>query len=170
MTGRRPLLFDRYPGDNDSKLEPIEKVYWDRQGFLSIPVINIYSALTAENSKSAVKMHGKKAKTVAAAVNSYLVIEGGEYILITRDGDKIHKDRFGELFTIVNHVARLSKGIPNPKERPMLDTPWKIQFDIEFEPTPECSWTTLIKLFEQMGTNGLGTFRPMYGSSDVNIS
>jgi hypothetical protein len=101
-------------------------------------------------------------------VNNWLNIQQHELIL-TRNGKPFHQDNFASDFQIVHHVARLPKGIPNAKVRPLLPTPWACEFDIEFLPTPDCTWEVLVKMLQQAGTIGLGTYRPLYGTYKVEI-
>jgi len=170
--GTKPLLFDRYGGTNDSKLELIEKVYWSKEGFAVMPQINIYSALSAENTKSVAKMFfGKKAKSIGMSINNSLNIVQ-PYPLILKDGKKIAKDDFEKQFTKAFHVARINKSgtaIPNPKERPMLDTPWEVFFDVEFVSTLDLTWEVMKQCFDFCGMIGLGTYRPLYGGFRTEI-
>ncbi|TXH55521.1 MAG: hypothetical protein E6Q97_08700, partial [Desulfurellales bacterium] len=140
LIGLKPLLFDQYLGSNDIKSTAIEKVYWDREGFACIPALNLFSALTAENTKSVCKQfYGTRAKKIGMAINSYLNIKQ-HTLTLERSGEKIHRDNFDSAFEIIKHVARLDKGIPNPKERPMLATPWSTSCDIEFYEYGDCAW------------------------------
>jgi hypothetical protein len=69
-------------------------------------------------------------------------------------------------------IARIMKGklaVPNPKERPMLENPWEIMFDMELYETPELNEVLLKKLFERGGLAiGLGTFRGVFGKFYVS--
>jgi hypothetical protein len=65
-------------------------------------------------------------------------------------------------------VARLDKGIPNPKERPTLPTPWEIEFTLQILPNQEIKEQEIKNLFEEGGLAiGLGTFRGVYGKFAV---
>lgn len=169
LTGVKPLLFDRYMGSNDAKPEPIEKVYWTQDGEACLPTLNLYSSLTAENTKSVAKMfYGRNAKKVGMAVNSFLYIPETE-LTLKREGKPFHIDNFDKQFEVVEHVARLDKGIPNPKVRPMLRAPWTTEFSFEFTSSPDCSWEVMVKMFQQAGIIGLGTYRPIFGTYRVQV-
>ncbi len=169
LIGNKPLLFDRYLGSNDAKPEPIEKVYWTVAGEACLPSINLFSSLSAENTKSVTKQfYGRNAKKIGMAINSFLNIRQYE-IVLERNGVRFHRDNFGSDFEVVKHVARLDKGIPNPKVRPMLHLPWQATFDIEFVPTADCTWEVLVKILQQAGSIGLGTYRPVFGTYRVQI-
>jgi hypothetical protein len=169
LIGLKSLLFDRYHGNNQAKPEPIEKVYWSRHDEACLPQINLYSSLSAENTKSVAKMfYGKNAKPLSMAVNNWLQIHQ-EDLILTRNGRPFHRSNFDSDFRIVHHVARLQKGIPNPKVRPLIDAPWQCEFDITFNPTPECNWPVMVKMLQQAGMIGLGTYRPLYGTFQVEI-
>ena len=61
-------------------------------------------------------------------------------------------------------VARLDKGIPNPKERPVIPAPWEITFDFLIYPNKEIKEVEIQNLFEDGGRAlGLGTFRGVFG-------
>lgn len=168
LTGNKPLLFDRYLG-NEAKLEPIEKAYWSDQLEACLPAINLYSALCAENTKSVTRQfYGRKAKQIGMAINSFLNIKQTELVIL-QNGKPVHRNNFASTFKVVEHVARLDKGIPNQKVRPMLPLPWTTSYEFDFTPSPDCSWTMLVKIIQQAGTIGLGTYRPMFGTYHVEI-
>ena len=65
-------------------------------------------------------------------------------------------------------VARLEKGIPNPKERPVLPLPWSLRFDMTIYPNKEIPEQDIINLAEEGGIAlGLGTFRGVFGKFRV---
>lgn len=171
--GVKPLLFDRYPGSNQAVLEPIDKVYWSKSGFAVLPQINLYSGLAAENTKSVAKMfHGKKAKPIGMAIQNGLGIDELE-IPILRDGKKVLRKNFEKDWEVVHHVARINKNgtaIPNPKERPMLDLPWSLEFNIRFAPSGELTWEVMQQAFQYLGIIGIGTYRPLFGGFTVLIT
>ena len=69
-------------------------------------------------------------------------------------------------------VAKIMKGklaVPNPKERPYIDTPWEITFELSLIETPELNENLLRKLFEKGGIAiGIGTFRGVFGKFEVS--
>ena len=61
-------------------------------------------------------------------------------------------------------VARLDKGIPNPKERPVIPLPWALEFTLSIFPNKEIQEEQIRQLFEAGGRAlGLGTFRGVFG-------
>lgn len=69
---------------------------------------------------------------------------------------------------IESHVARLDKGIPNPKIRPVLPLPWSLEFDFKLYPTKEIKEQEIMNLFVDGGRAlGLGTFRGCFGKFEV---
>jgi hypothetical protein len=65
-------------------------------------------------------------------------------------------------------VARLDKGIPNPKERPVLPLPWELSFTLSIFPNKEIKEQEIMNLFSEGGIAiGLGTFRGVYGKFEV---
>ena len=168
LVGIRPILFDRYGGDNKTKLDTMDKGYRNPAGEYGIPVLNVFSMLSAANTPSVAKrFYGKQGRDVALGVLSFVNIEA-------LDGDDPMfapiLDENGGKFTasdprvkILNHVARLDKGIPNPKERPMIPTGWRVRFRLELQQNELVNAATLSRMMEQGGILGLGTFRPIFG-------
>ena len=77
------------------------------------------------------------------------------------------RDPLSGLYKAV-HVARLDKGIPNPKERPVLPLPWSLNFFLEYLANDDVKLSEIQDLFVRGGqTVGFGTFRPAYGKFEV---
>ena len=178
LVGARDLLFDRYPGDNDTKLKPHEKVYLNTANHCVVPVVNLYSCLTAENTKSVAKFcYGKKAGNIRIGINSFVTITGDDenspnrMAALIRDGDGKPITRDDPRITVETHVARLAKGVPNPKVRPCIHVPWSVTFHFRYLKNEFISREVLIDCLQQAGEIvGLGTFRPMFGKFVVEIS
>ena len=170
LKGTRPLMFDRYPGDNNTQLRPEEKFYKTADGKLFIPAINLYSLLVAENSKSACKQYcGKSWRTVSHCIASGTNIEPFEIPIMDCDKQITFK-KFNDKIYVHKCVARVKKGplsIPSPKERPTINPPWNISFVMEIIESKDLSYTTLRNIFEYAGSMGLGTFRPFFGRFEV---
>lgn len=166
LLGVRPIMFDRYGGDNKTVLAATEKVYLGTDGkTLIMPSINILSFLSAQNRESATqRVIGRGWKTVAKSALSFAEINPIE-IPFTRNGETLTMDNAG--IRIMKHVAIVMKGklaIPNPKERPVLDLPWELSFDIVLYRNDDLNAVTLRKIFEGGGRCiGLGSFRGVFG-------
>lgn len=176
LTGITEIMFDRYAGDNKTQLAPDQKMYLTPDKIIYLPALNIRSFLTAENTVSAPKMlldsrDYKKVATALAATISVMPT----VIPFLRDGKPITFGEFVEQdngtivdklsgVQLVRHVARLEKGIPNPKERPLLGLDWMLKFKLAVAPHPDLSEEMIEDLFERGGQFlGLGTFRKVYG-------
>lgn len=175
LEGLRPLMFDRYAGDMQTKLSPEDKMYLDESNHLTMPVPNIYSLLAAENTKSVCRQFfGKNGKTIGLGINAFTNIEPFA-IPIYDDKGPIVFNGFDNQMTVVTHtvplpqisvgyhVARLKGGIPNPKQRPILALPWFLRFRVEYIENSYCVLENLRQAFEFGGIIGLGTFRPTFG-------
>ena len=172
LRGIRPLMFDRYAGDNNTALLPEQKMYFGTEkNDLVMPSANIHSFLCAENTKSAVKLayDTRQYKKYAQAVLGFVSIEPF-MIPIIRDGKQILFKGFGENgIEIHRSVARLAKGVPNPKERPVIDLPWGLEFKVTIYPNDLINETSVRLLFEKGGIPiGLGTYRGVYGKFVVD--
>ena len=176
LTGISPIMFDKYSGDNGTSLEVDQKMYFAKDGkSLVVPAINIGSFLTATNTPSAPKvlLPSKAYKAVAQAALSYTSISPFE-IPLMRDGEQIvfngftnDEDKLGGI-SVHRCVARLPKGIPNPKIRPVVDLPWDISFTLSLYKNDTLAEPMLRRLFEQGGIAcGLGTYRGVFGKFEV---
>lgn len=178
LCGTTDIMFDRYAGDNSTKLEPWQKLYFQpgNSKIIGLPALNIMSFLSAHNTNSAPKRlrDSRKFKNIANACLSFVTITPA-FIPLLRDGQPIV---FGKLegdsdplsgIYIHRAVARLDKGIPNSKERPVLPLEWSLQFNFQLVPNKEIQEQEILNLFEDGGRAlGLGTFRGVFGKFIVN--
>jgi hypothetical protein len=182
LVGLREIMFDRYAGDNKTQLAWSQKIYLvPNSNILALPATNIVSFLTAHNTNSAPKrLRDKRAyKDICNACLSFTSISALDgnpnYIPFTRNGKIIEVGKFGddrdETSGLYLHrsVARLDKGIPNPKERPVLPLDWEISFKLDIFPNKEIKEQEIKNLFEEGGLAiGLGTFRGVFGKFIVD--
>lgn len=167
LSGLRPLMFDRYAGDNNTQLNPQEKMYLDEQRRLILPALNLYSMLAAENTKSVCRQFfGKNGKTIALGIASYTMIEPFDILIQDASGPIVFTG-FSDKIKVHKAVARLPKGIPNPKERPVLALPWRVEFDVTYQENRQCTLENLKQAFAMGGILGLGTFRPYFGRYEL---
>jgi hypothetical protein len=182
LTGISDIMFDRFAGDFKTQLAWDQKIYLiPETDVLCLPVINIVSALSSHNTNSFPKRlrDARQFKKIANACLSFTQVTGDkkhpEYIPFTRNGKAITVGKFGEAkdeksgIYLARHVARLDKGIPNPKERPVLPLPWELSFQFSIFPNNEIKEQEIINLFSEGGNAvGLGTFRGVYGKFEVS--
>lgn len=173
LKGITDIMFDRYPGDNNTKLESHQKLYFEPGStrVIGIPALNFMSFLSAHNTNSAPKRlrDKRKYKDLANAMLSFINIRQ-QFIPFMRDGEVIEfgrlendKDKLSGVY-IHYGVARLDKGIPNPKVRPVLPLEWELHFTLDILPNREIKEQDVLNLVEEGGRAlGLGTFRGVYG-------
>ena len=176
LTGISDIMFDRYAGDNNTALRPDQKFYLKGDGMICLPAANVLSLLSAQNTPSAPKrfLDSRQYKKVAAALCSYVMV-GPMEIPFLRDGKPIifggfnTEERDPQTGCYVHRsVARLPKGIPNPKVRPVLPLPWTLQFIVTLYQNDEVKEEMVQNLLVRSGTAiGLGTFRGVYGKFQV---
>ena len=167
LIGVRPLMFDRYAGDNNTQLPVAEKMYLDSQRRLTLPAVNLFSMLCAENTKSVCRQFfGKNGKTIGLGMASYVTITPFEIPICDDDGPIVFKG-FNEQVYEHKTVARVKGGIPNPKHRPVVATPWNLQFTMEYIENKYCSLENLRQALTMGGMLGVGTFRPFFGRYEV---
>ena len=179
VTGLTDIMFDRYPGDNDTKLEPWQKLYLGGENGrqIMLPSANLMSFLSAQNTDSAPKrlLDPRKYKAFAQACGSFVTIQP-RMIPFLRDNEPIV---FGKLVGdedaesgvyIDRRVARLEKGIPNPKVRPVLPMPWELRFSLTLLPNRHIQEQQLMNIFQEgLLCLGLGTFRGQFGKAEVTL-
>lgn len=171
LRGIRPIMFDRYAGDNNTSLAPQDKMYLDGN-IVSIPSANVMSMLTAENTKSVTKVHypPKAGVGIRQALSSFFLIDE-EMIHLTDDGGQ--PIRFDGAWTdkifIHRAVARVKGGVPNPKERPCVLAPWYAEFNAKWIENKVVSLDGLEGIFRKSCLIGLGTFRPQCGQFAIDM-
>lgn len=177
LKGLADIMFDRYAGDNTTQLEPWQKLYLEPgdSRVIGIPAANIMSFLSAHNTNSAPKRlrDKRKYKDICNAFLSFVVIQPS-FIPLLRKGEPIRLGKFeGDVdkssgIYIHRSVARLDKGIPNPKVRPVVPLPWELAFTLTLLPNRETNEQELQNLIEEGGRAlGLGTFRGVFGKFAV---
>ena len=173
LTGLTDIMFDRYPGDNQTQLEPWQKLYLEpgASRVIGLPSTNIMSFLSAHNTNSAPKRlrDKRKFKDIANALLSFVSIRE-QFIPLQRGGKPIV---FGKLdgdvdpvsgVYIHRAVARLDKGIPNPKVRPVVPLDWSLTFTLDIFANREIREVDIQNLVEEGGRAiGLGTWRGVFG-------
>ena len=168
LAGLTPILFDRYAGNNREQLDVMDKIY-QSEGAMVLPSTNVLSFLSAQNTESAPqRVIGRGWKAVCKAAQSYVGISPLD-IPFYRDGKPLMvKDANLKVHHAVARVMKGKLAVPNPKERPMLETPWEIRFKLTLLETPELNEVSLRNLFELGGLAiGLGTFRGVFGKFKV---
>lgn len=167
LEGLSEIMFDRYPGDNNTTLEPQDKVYLDSDKYLILPSTNIMSFITAENTVSAPKLiyDSRQYKGICKAIKSSVIINPSN-IKFKHNNEYVEYNGIPDTSGMYIHesVARLDKGIPNPKKRPVLELPWSLDFEILFMDIGATSTKQLLEVFEKGGLMlGLGTYRGVFG-------
>jgi len=171
LKGITPIMFDRYAGDNKTQLPVEDKMYFlpgTKQ--LCIPAANISSFLSAKNSTSVAKLIGGRSySALANALLGFVMIAPTNIPLMRNDnpivltGFKDDRDEGANIY-VDRRVARLAKGIPNPKERPVVELPWNLEFTISLFKNDEVDETLLKTAFARGGLAiGLGTYRGVFG-------
>jgi hypothetical protein len=167
LEGLRPLMFDRYAGDNNTQLPTADLMYLDPEAHLMLPALNLFSMLAAENTKSVCRQFfGKQSKTIALGIGSYTSIDPFDIPIHDAQGP-VRFTGWNEQIYQQSHVARLKNGIPNRKTRPVLSLPWHVDFTVTYIENRYCTFENLRQAFDWGGTLGLGTFRPFFGKYEL---
>ena len=173
-------MFDRYAGDNNTKLEWHQKLYLKPgTSIVVLPTANLTSLLSAHNTNSAPKRlrDARQYKKIANACLSFVSVtslDGGFDIPFLNGDTPVEVGQFSddvdEKSGIFLHrsVARLDKGVPNPKERPVLPCPWALEFNVTIWPNKEIKEVEVKNLIQDAGIAiGIGTYRGVYGKYRV---
>lgn len=168
LEGLRPLMFDRYAGDNTTQLPTADKMYLTPDHHLILPALNLFSLLAAENTKSVCRQFfGRAGRTIALGINGFVNIVPYEIPLLGQEDKPIRFTGWNEQITVHHAVARLPKGIPNPKERPRVEMPWALEITVTYIKNQYCTLENLRQAFDWGGALGLGTFRPQHGRYEL---
>lgn len=177
LEGTTPIMFDRYAGDNKTELSPWQRAYYLPDGHsFCIPARNVMSFLSATNTNSAPRrlLDTRSYKKTALACLAYVSIapfliplwKGDEDPIVLGEPEGDHDAKSGAY--IDRTVARLDKGIPNPKARPVVPIPWTLSFELSLTPNDEIQEQQLCHLFVEGGRAvGLGTWRGVFGKFQV---
>lgn len=179
IDGVTDIMFDRYPGDNQTQLEPRQKLYLAGASgrTICLPSANLMSFLSSQNTDSAPKrvLDKRTYKDFALACAAYVTV-GPRMIPFLRDGVPIEFGGFdGDVdqrsgVYIDRRVARLEKGIPNPKVRPVLPTPWSLEFTLTIFENKRLQEQQLLNVMDDgLFSLGLGTFRGQYGKGRIVV-
>lgn len=179
IEGLTPIMFSRYPGDNETKLEVWQKLYLGGENgrTISLPADAILSALSAQNTDSYPKrlLDVRKYRSFCFSCSAYLSVEPDTYIPFLREGQPIEfgkldsKERDPQSGVYVHRaVARLEKGIPNPQVRPVLPLPWTLEFKMRIWPNRFIQEQQILNVFtEGLLAFGLGTWRGRFGKAQI---
>lgn len=174
LCGLTDIMFDRYPGDNSTKLEVWQKLYFSpsEPKVIGLPALNIMSALSAHNTNSFPKRlrDKRKFKDIANAIQAFSLISP-TFIPLLHDGKpivfgKMDQNGVDSVSGCYAHhaVARLDKGIPNPKIRPVIPLKWSLEFEFTLFPNREIKEQEIMNLLEEGDRSvGLGTWRGTFG-------
>lgn len=178
LTGIRPLMFDRYSGNNKTELPIAQKLYLLPDGkTVGFPAENIYSFLSAQNSTSVCKaFYGKRWREFSMSVNSFVLLDNMIYPFV-RNKKPILFSGFSESgvdsksgIFIDRRVPRLKGGVPNPKDRPVLPLPWELTIGLSLISNDLITKNVLISMFEQGGMMiGFGSYRTVFGKFKVDV-
>ena len=173
LDGIRPILFDRYPGDNRTRLEPERKMYLDASQGLVIPLFNIYSLLTAQNTRSVAKRGARNEassrRLIADGILSYVGIRPDNIPLLDEHDRQITwEGAWTDRIKVRTDVARLAGGKPNPVVRPYVVPPWRLRFEMDYVENTDCTLENLRLSLTTGGLIGLGAFRPLFGRFELS--
>jgi len=174
LSGIRPIMFDRYAGDNDTSLPPEQMMYFAEDGkTLAIPSQNILGMMASNFYKCATKIkYGKGHSEKSDGVQGFVDIDP-MLVPLMKEGKPIVFSGFNGQIYVDHSVARIKKTaqqiIPNPKHRPVLNLPWSMTLQVSVLPNNVIDMAAVCELLEIGGLYvGVGTWRGRYGKFVVD--
>jgi hypothetical protein len=192
LEGTKAIMFDRFTSTKAKAVQVPDKLYLsdpdaDGNQTVYLPYLNIMSFLSATNTASAPKkvLDKKVYKDFGGDCLSHIDIQPlkipfarladevsvSDFVVLDHKAKEAlvlkHKDDVSKIY--VDHsVARLNKGIPNDKIRPVVPLPWFLHFTVEFTETENLTPDQLQNVMRAGGKIvGLGTWRPVYGQFKI---
>lgn len=178
LNGWADIMFDRFYGQEKDTRPPEQKFYLDNNNRIVLPAENIYSFLFAENPPGCAKaFEGKRGKEYIRIGRAFVFIDPGDIIPFKRDGKDIIFEGFEgheDIYYITEFAPRTKQGNlsikQNMKQRPALKTPWSIEFAVTIFKNSTINRERIYNWFSRGGIElGIGTYRPRYGSFEVEV-
>ena len=173
IIGRIGLLTDRFITMSSDQIPPEQKLYLNEKNECVFPAINLMSFFYGDKPGGCAKrFEGKEGKKYQAVGLAYTQIEP-EIIPILRNGKPITFKKFingydeDAKIRVLEHKALIQKGkliIPSPKIRPMIESPWEMNFSITVFKNALMDRQKIKNWLVRGGIEiALGTFRPVFG-------
>lgn len=170
-SGLAPIMFDRFYDQSKTKRAPEEKLYL-QDGFIALPVDNVWAFLTCQRTGCARVFEGKAWMDYYRACQSFVRIEEQDILYFLDDNNKpIKFDSFKKhtyIYT-TNVLVGTGKNTSRDKiSRPVLRMPWQLHFNLILF---ESEVITVQKLEEWFRAGGLligwGNGRPKFGRFEI---
>ena len=173
LTGLTGILFDRFIDMSEQGHPPEQKLYLASGNQVVLPSENLYSFLFSANPPGCAQwFEAQKGKQYSKLGMSYVGISP-EMIPFTREGKPIKFTGFKDGYDakadirVLYHKAKVKKSglmVPAPKERPVLNTPWELEFGLEIFTNHLITMDKMQAWFSQGGIEvAIGAFRPRFG-------
>lgn len=165
------IAFDRFIDYSSDKLPPDQKLYLDEKRGLYLPSWNIDAFLWGEYPPGAcANAEGKKRKNYIGVGQSTVSIDEIQIPFMRHKTQVVVKKDITQdaHFWMLNVGGRTRKGNLSikavPRLRPVLKTPWELNFTITLVQNDRIDAQKLYNYFVSGGGYiGLGTFRPKFG-------
>jgi hypothetical protein len=170
LVGTKDLIFNKFNGIKDEDTPTIKKFDLDEKNGLYITDNRIYTFLfdvgdsvAGRNTIGAIKLFtGRKHKELIVYANAFIGI-APEIIPLTRNGKQIIFSKFGK-DGIEEFEIKTGKGKPQYIKRPMIKTPWEVEFELTIKENDKIEMEDVKGWFVKGGNAvGLGAWRPRYG-------
>jgi len=167
------ILFDHFIDLSADEKPMKDKMYLNENQELVLPSENIYSFFFGEKPGGcALRFEAKQWRQYKMTGMSYVTISP-EFIPFLRNEKPIRFNGFIEDYDaeakirILHHKANIAKGklvIPSPKHRPMLETPWELNFEVSVFDNSLINIEKIKNWLIRGGIEiGFGTYRPRFG-------
>lgn len=166
------LLLDKFTDMSADERPPEQKLYLNNQKQLIYPSENIFSFFYSQDGGCAQRFEKKQWKEYVRQGMAYTSISP-EFPTINRNKKPILFNGFENEYDpmakilVLHHKAIVRKGklnIPSPKIRPMIETPWEIEFEVTISENSLISIEKIKNWLVRGGIEiGFGTYRPRFG-------
>lgn len=172
LNGLTPIMFDAFRGQEE--LPPEKKLYLSPDGkTVILPASNIVGFLTSKSSHSCLRVFAdsKDWKTRSPEIVGNIQVDPVRIPLLNDDHPIAFDGKWSEKIYLDERMARPSATARVIARRPVVDTPWKMEFDLTVNPTEYVTVSRIKDWFVRGGISvGIGAYRPMFGRFEVSFS
>lgn len=172
LTGLTPIMFDAFRGQEE--LPPEKKLYLNPDGkTVILPASNIVGFLTSKSSHSCLRVFAdsKDWKTRGPEIVGNISVDPLRIPLLNDDHPITFDGKWSDKIYLDERMARPSATARVIARRPVIDIPWKAEFNLTINPTEYVTVSRVKDWFVRGGISvGIGAYRPMFGRFEVEFS
>lgn len=172
LSGLTPIMLDAFRGQEE--LPPEKKLYYAPDGkTLILPASNIVGFLTSRSSHSCLRTFtsNKEWKTRGPEIVGNVGVDPINIPFLNDAKPITFNGKFNERVYLDERMARPSDTARVIARRPVIDIPWRLDFELLINQTEFVTIARIKDWFTRGGISvGLGAYRPMFGRFEVEFS